>query len=103
MGLPLLTTFEPALAADRWPWPDLKVFVLASQRPAHTPDHVVVDSDPVRLLDRLQAANRGGDNKGQRGPASARCAVITAPPGRDRGAGHWGRPAPVQRPVRRPA
>jgi dihydrofolate reductase len=55
------TTFEPALRNDRWPWPDLQVFVLGSRRPAGTPDHVVTDSDPVRLLDRLRAANRGGD------------------------------------------
>src|SRR5947209_15659395 len=34
------TTFEPALGADRWPWPDLDVFVLASRRPSGTPDHV---------------------------------------------------------------
>jgi dihydrofolate reductase len=44
------TTFEPALTADRWPWPDLDVFVLASHRPPRTPDHVVTDSDPARLL-----------------------------------------------------
>lgn len=55
------TTFEPALANERWPWPTLNVFVLASQRPAGTPDHVVTDSDPERLLERLRAANRGGD------------------------------------------
>lgn len=55
------TTFEPALANDRWPWPDLDVYVLASHRPAGTPDHVVTDSDPRRLLDTLRAANRGGD------------------------------------------
>jgi dihydrofolate reductase len=55
------TTFEPALGADRWPWPDLDVFVLASERPPGTPDHVVTDSDPARLLERLRAANRGGD------------------------------------------
>jgi dihydrofolate reductase len=55
------TTFEPALANDRWPWPNLAVFVLASHRPAGTPDHVVVDSDPVRLLDRIRAANQGRD------------------------------------------
>jgi dihydrofolate reductase len=54
-------TFEPALAGDRWPWPDLDVFVLASERPAATPDHVVTDADPARLLERLRAANRGGD------------------------------------------
>ena len=30
------TTFEPALANDRWPWPNLNVFVLGSQRPSGT-------------------------------------------------------------------
>jgi dihydrofolate reductase len=55
------TTFEPALATDRWPWPDLQVFVLGSHRPAGTPDHVTVDSDPVRLLEKVRAANGGGD------------------------------------------
>jgi dihydrofolate reductase len=55
------TTFEPALSADRWPWPNLDVFVLGSHRPAGTPDHVVFDSDPARLLEKLRAANRGGD------------------------------------------
>jgi dihydrofolate reductase len=55
------TTFEPALGADRWPWPDLDVFVLGSRRPPGTPDHVVVDGDPARLLEKLRAANRGGD------------------------------------------
>ena len=35
------TTFEPALDNDRWPWPTLNVFVLASRRPAGTPDRVV--------------------------------------------------------------
>lgn len=55
------TTFEPALTADRWPWPNLDVFVLASHRPSGTPDHVVVDGDPARVLDKLRAANRGGD------------------------------------------
>jgi dihydrofolate reductase len=55
------TTFEPALTADRWPWPNLDVFVLASRRPAGTPDDVVVESDPTLLLDRVRAANRGGD------------------------------------------
>ncbi|MET7688432.1 dihydrofolate reductase family protein [Streptomyces sp. NPDC005483] len=55
------TTFEPALTNSRWPWPDLDVFVLGSHRPAGTPDHVTTDSDPVRLLEKLRAANRGGD------------------------------------------
>jgi dihydrofolate reductase len=26
-----------------------------------TPDHVVTDGDPVRLLERIRASNRGGD------------------------------------------
>jgi dihydrofolate reductase len=55
------TTFEPALSNDRWPWPNLNVFVLGSQRPSGTPDHVVSDSDPVRLLEKLLAVNLGGD------------------------------------------
>src|SRR5213082_1946570 len=55
------TTFEPALTNERCPWPGLGVYVLASQRPAGSPDHVVTDSDPERLLEKLRAANRGGD------------------------------------------
>ena len=54
-------TFEPALQSERWPWPGLDVFVLGSHRPEGTPDHVVTDSDPERLLERLRSANRGGD------------------------------------------
>jgi dihydrofolate reductase len=54
-------TFEPALNADRWPWPELDVFVLGSDRPAGTPDHVVFDDDPARLLEKVRGANRGGD------------------------------------------
>src|SRR5207248_9835972 len=55
------TTFEPALQAERWPWPELHVFVLASKRPAGTPDHVVTDSDPARLLQKLRDSDREGD------------------------------------------
>jgi dihydrofolate reductase len=55
------TTFEPALGADRWPWPNLDVFVLGSERAAGTPDDVVVESDPARLLERIRETNRGGD------------------------------------------
>jgi dihydrofolate reductase len=47
------TTFEPALQAPRWPWPDLGVYVLASHRPDGTPEDVVIDSDPQRLLEQL--------------------------------------------------
>jgi dihydrofolate reductase len=55
------TTFEPALAADRWPWGDLDVFVLGSHRPEGTPEQVVVEGDPTRLLARVREANSGGD------------------------------------------
>jgi dihydrofolate reductase len=55
------TTFEPALAAPHWPWSDLDVYVLGSYRPDATPERVVFDADPVRLLDRVRAASNGGD------------------------------------------
>jgi dihydrofolate reductase len=55
------TTFEPAITAERWPWPGLDVFVLGAHRPEGTPEHVVVDDDPERLLTRIRDANRGGD------------------------------------------
>jgi dihydrofolate reductase len=56
------TTLMPALeVADQWPWSDVDVFVLASERPAGTPDDVVIESDPKRLLERVREANRGGD------------------------------------------
>src|SRR5258708_35705937 len=54
------TTFEPALTNSRWPWPNLQVFVLCSRRPAGTPDHVVTDSDPARLVEEFRAAHPGG-------------------------------------------
>ena len=55
-------TFEPALGADRWPWPDLDVFVLGrdvSTAGAQAP--VVTDSDPESLLEKMRSANRGRD------------------------------------------
>ena len=56
------TTLMPALeVADQWPWSDVDVFVLASDRPAGTPDEVVIESDPERLLERVREANRGRD------------------------------------------
>jgi dihydrofolate reductase len=55
------TTFEPAITSDRWPWPNLDVFVLGSHRPTGTPDEVVVDSDPQQLLEKVRAANQGRD------------------------------------------
>jgi dihydrofolate reductase len=56
------TTLMPAIeVADQWPWSDVDVFVLASERPDGTPDDVFVESDPERLLERVREANRGGD------------------------------------------
>jgi dihydrofolate reductase len=56
------TTFEPALGAARWPWPDLDVFVLGSNVPTEgAASPIVTDSDPARLLQKLQASNRGKD------------------------------------------
>src|SRR3954469_21655953 len=55
------TTFEPALSANYWPWGDLAVYVLGAHRPDGTPDHVVVDADPARLLERVREQNTGGD------------------------------------------
>jgi dihydrofolate reductase len=56
-----ITTLGPALDADPWPWSDVDVFVLGSERPPGTPDDVVVEGDPDRLLDRVREADRGGD------------------------------------------
>ena len=56
------TTLLPALeVADRWPWSDVEVFVLASERPGGTPDDVVIENDPQRLLALVREANHGGD------------------------------------------
>src|SRR3954464_10983724 len=55
------TTFEPAIGAPNWPWGDLPVYVLGSHRPEGTPEHVVVDADPPRLLEQLRAAGSDGD------------------------------------------
>src|SRR5204862_6502185 len=53
------TTFEPALGADRWPWPELDVFLLGSHRPSGTTEHVVVESDTEVLLVKSRAAHKG--------------------------------------------
>jgi dihydrofolate reductase len=55
------TTFEPALGAEQWPWGDLDVFVLGSERPPGTPDNVVVEGDPSALLEKMRAANDDAD------------------------------------------
>ncbi len=56
------TTFEPALGANRWPWPGLDVFVLGRDVPTEgAPVPIVTDSDPARLLGKVRSANRGRD------------------------------------------
>ncbi len=53
-------TFEPALGAERWPWPGLEVFVLGRDvATAGAPVTIVTDSDPERLLEQVRAANKG--------------------------------------------
>ena len=56
-----ITTLGPAIDADPWPWSDVDVFVLGSERPPGVPEEVVVDGDPKRLLDRVREASKGGD------------------------------------------
>jgi dihydrofolate reductase len=56
-----ITTLGPAIDADPWPWPDVDVFVLGSERPPGIPYEVVVEGDPDRLLEQVRQANRGGD------------------------------------------
>jgi dihydrofolate reductase len=54
------TTLMPALeVADQWPWSDVDVFVLSSERPEGTPDEVVIESDLERLLERIREATSG--------------------------------------------
>jgi dihydrofolate reductase len=48
------TTFEPALGAPHWPWGDLPVFVLGGHRPTGTPNQVVVEKDPERIVELLR-------------------------------------------------
>ena len=56
-----ITTLGPAIDADPWPWSDVDVFVLGSERPPGVPDEVLVDGDPERLLQLVREANSGGD------------------------------------------
>lgn len=56
-----ITTLGPAIDAEPWPWSDVDVFVLGSERPPGIPDEVVVEGDPDRLLEQVRQANRGGD------------------------------------------
>jgi dihydrofolate reductase len=54
------TTLMPALeVADQWPWSDVEVFVLSSERPEGTPEEVVIEGDPERLFERMREATSG--------------------------------------------
>ena len=54
------TTLMPALeVADQWPWSDVDVFVLSPERPEGTPNEVVIESDPERLVERIREATSG--------------------------------------------
>ncbi|WP_280366366.1 hypothetical protein [Nocardia wallacei] len=44
--------------------------MLGSHRPTGTPDNVTGDDDPRRLLEKIRAANRGGDVHLIGGPAT---------------------------------
>jgi dihydrofolate reductase len=67
------TTFEPALGADDWPWPDLKVFVLTSRPlPPQTPSHVVASGDPAELVELMRDADFEGDVHLVGGPQTIR-------------------------------
>jgi dihydrofolate reductase len=66
------TTFEPALTADRWPWPGKRIYVLTS-RPLRTeglPGPVVACPRPQALVDALRDARLAGDVHLLGGPAT---------------------------------
>jgi dihydrofolate reductase len=74
------TTFEPALGADRWPWPDLDVFVLGSDvRTEGARAPIVSDSDPERLLSAITAANRAARSTSSAGRRRSRRSARWAP------------------------
>jgi dihydrofolate reductase len=68
------TTFLPALGAPRWPWPDLRVFVLTSESlPPGTPAEVVTSKGgPTGLLEQMGTAGIDGDVHLVGGPQTVR-------------------------------
>jgi dihydrofolate reductase len=56
-------TFLPALGAPRWPWGDMKVYVLTSRPlPAGTPEGIVSSAaSPGDLVRQLRSRGSGGD------------------------------------------
>ncbi len=86
-------TFAPALGNDRWPWPDLDVFVLGSNVSTEgAPVPIVTDRDPARLLEKLRAANRGGDVHLVGGPQTIESFRALGAPGQARAPGDPGAP-----------
>jgi dihydrofolate reductase len=57
------TTFEPAVGAERWPWPGKQVYVLSSRPlPEGTPGGVIASTDgPAELVEQLRATPMEGD------------------------------------------
>src|SRR3954453_3547643 len=55
------STFEPALGAQRWPWPGLDVYVLGSRRPEGTPENVTLDGALARLAEQIRTDHPDGD------------------------------------------
>lgn len=53
------TTFEPALGAPQWPWPDLQVYVLTSRPLPALPAEVISAPTASELFESLRA--RGSD------------------------------------------
>lgn len=56
------TTFEPALGAPRWPWPEKRVYVLTSRPlPEMADPEIVFSESPDELLELMHAADFTGD------------------------------------------
>jgi dihydrofolate reductase len=67
------TTFEPALKAPSWPWPNLSVYVLTSRPlPSDLPASVTAASSATGLLARMRADELGGDIHLVGGPKTIR-------------------------------
>ena len=55
-------TFDPAVNAPSWPWPDLTVYLLTSQAlPSGLPGTIVSASSASRLLERMRRDGVAGD------------------------------------------
>jgi dihydrofolate reductase len=66
-------TFVPALGADAWPWPGLRVYVLTTRPlPEGTPSDVIAVPDPATLAEALRSRDSGGDVHLVGGPRTIR-------------------------------